>query len=43
MDGVKSVLNMSNQINSDKERTQQESLHRKYKAFRGGDVGSVEK
>ena len=42
MEGVRNVLKVSELNNSVKERAYQESLHLKYKVWRGGEVESVE-
>ena len=39
---VRNALKVSEQNESVKEQSCQESLHRKYEALRGGDVDSVE-
>ena len=43
MECVRNVLKVSELNNSVKERAYQESLHGKYKVWRGGEVEGVEK
>ena len=43
MEGVRNVLKVSELNNNVEERAFQETLHRKYDVWRGGEVESVEK